>query len=259
MGLNLQLNNITSEFPFVVTPEFPISLSRIVSINIVDVESPTTNEDGTPSNFEFAGTTTKQFQIKYQQIDTETMKPVEKYYTQIEKFIVRVKNAGETNESFSKLMIGEIQRLSHFTEVVLKVVNKTLDVADVNAILTKLDFSMEDSVESYIDKHSKLFDFFFNQIKDIKLDGVYFWFKLVAAYKDGTYLEIPSYIKQGYLELYKQGVATNLFIGASESITLLKKEVKGSQNQVSAIGTGNVGNSDAAKTSSLVASLLGKQ
>lgn len=205
-----------------------LSLGKILSITLEDTEVSLTNQDGTPSSWEFAGCKLPNIVIEFEQV-VGPKDPAKRYITVRESITSTTDKNGTPVEIklWADLTMNLFKRLQHYVNVFNE---GNLAPIDSKMALPKIAFS--DAKEKRIADMRKMFAEYVRVLTAKRADGkarfegITFWMAVIADPKSGTYFRLPDFVGKGYLEVFKQNTPPTIEIPNSASVVLTKKTDK---------------------------------
>lgn len=211
-----------------------LCLGKLVSVEVVKSESPKIKDDGTENTYQFAGLNVPALKFTFNNhVRKDDKDKAERIFIHVEKSIISVKNDGERMEDkdLENLYTQMWDRIKHIHDTYKNDVNykafKALPEVDPDAPADKLNEQFTDFFEAIATA--------FNSGKNDKPvflgeedKKLVVYMKLVAEYKQRRYLTFPTFVGEGFIERWKQGVPPTIELKPSDTQELKAKGAKAS-------------------------------
>ena len=218
---------VTNRLKFKPNPELDdLCLGYIEDVEVVMTEVAKINDKGQESTWEYAGHTIPMLAITFRNyVRKDDADKADRYYVHRERIIGSVMTNGD---KIAKKVLESIyesmwSRIKHIHDAF---------VGDVNYA----PFTSVPGIDEYgkVEERVAQFTAFYNSIADAfnkgKNDkpiyqnadgkGLPCWMKLVAEYKQRKWLEFPTFVGEGFIERYKEGVPPTIELKPAETIQL---------------------------------------
>lgn len=217
--------SVTSDKKFKPRAEFNnLCLGRLVSVEIKETTTPAIDEKGIASTYEYAGVPVPTIVFRYKEEPTAEDK-TERFYTDNFRIVTTKKSDGSaiSLKNFGSILMEAYRHCRHRLDAYVNLPNY------VDAGFPK-PIDMNADINTRIEQWRAFCQFFvdaFNKGKDgnpvfIGADGesALVWIKLTAHYNDRKYLCAPGFVGEGYIELYREGIAPAIELKPGETIEL---------------------------------------
>ena len=230
VDFNVLDTNVESRLRFKPNPDLfgGLCLGTISKkVTIEEHEVSPTNEDGTPSMWEFAGKKLYQLRIEFKQINPDEKDTSERFIEMIETIpSVTDKNGSAIPvKTWNDLTINLFTRLQHLVNVF-----KNANIAPFPKAVTLPKISFSDAPEIRIAAMKKVFEYYAECLnaetteKKPRFEGVTLWMRVVSDPKTGSFYTLPSFVNRGVFEVYKANVKPVLELQPGDSLEIRKKD-----------------------------------
>ena len=235
---------VTRDLKFKPIPELDnLCLGHIQKVEIVDIENRVTNDKGQESKYEYAGLTEPRIKFTFKNDGLGAKQPDEdRYHYHIEKPIISIKNNGEemSEQALENLYMQMFDRLKHIYDAYEGTGNFKTMPSTIPEINEKAP------AKERINQFREFFEFFVNifntgadkenpvfvdKDKDGNLVNVVMVMKLVAEYREGKWLEFPTFVGEGFIERYKAGKKPTIELKPSETVKLKSSDKDESKDE----------------------------
>lgn len=211
-----------------------LCLGKLVSVEVVMNEMSATNADGSLKTWEFAGKTIPSLVFKYENHKLNANEADREFSYRESVIGTQKKDGSEIEVATLKNLYDQMwARIKHQHDVYSKLPNYAKfseAVAKAGTALYTNGSNPKKTTESTI----KAFAEFFTAVaaaftvgannkpvyKDAKGESAPVWLKLLADYSTQKFLTFPTFVGDGFIELYKANVEPAISIKATESIIL---------------------------------------
>lgn len=224
--------NVERRLPFKPDPQIGnLCIGTIDDVELVETETPKFNESGVESDWEYAGHTVPALRITFKQAPTKSdIKP--RYYEHWFKVITSVDNKGDEvpTKTIMALYQGLYGQLRHICNAY-----KGLKEYDMKLSPKCPSIDPKASVEVRIQQFKAFFQFFYDLLQgkgdEPMYKGVKLYIKLVADYRTGKFLTIPTFVGRGFVERVLPDVNPSIALEPNETVVLTKGKAKGGTEQ----------------------------
>lgn len=220
--------NVTSDKKFKCRPEFGnLCMGRLVSVEIRETTTPTVDDKGVASTYEYAGLEIPTLVFRYQEEKTPA-DDVDRFYEDSYRIVTTKKNDGQMVDAktFTNIVMETYRHCRHRLDV-YKACPNFVDPGYPQPI------DMNASIDDRIKQWRSFCEFFVNAFTkgkdgkpvylDVNGNSALLWIKLIAHYGDRKYLCAPSFVGEGYMELFVEGKAPSIEIKPGETVELAAK------------------------------------
>ena len=210
-----------------------LCLGKLVKVEVELKEQASHNEDGSEKTWEMAGKTIPNLVFHYENHKLNVSE-ADREFRHREQCIGTVKKDGSdiSIATLKKLYDQQWARIKHIHDCYAKCSN----YAKIGAALAKAGeawYNNATNPKKTTESTIKAFTNFYNAVVDAfekgkdgkpiymgAKDSVPTWMKLVADYSTGKFLDFPTFVGDGFVEVYRQNVEPAIELKANESVTL---------------------------------------
>lgn len=234
---NFDVNaEVTNKLTFKPIPEQGnFCFGKLVSVDVTTNLAPTTKEDGSESNWEYAGMEIPSLNFNFENHKFTAEEP-DRFFTHKEGIIGLHTSLGERmkEQDIESLFTNMWKRVKHLYDSYSRSESfKPISDKTVKAIQKVFELADEDSKDSTtsvlmlkaITNFYKLLADDFNRVdkpiyKSNSGKSHIMRMKLVPEYKQGKWYTFPSFVGKGFIEMYRKDVPATLEFAPSESVVL---------------------------------------
>lgn len=230
MAIKFDANKeVTNKLKFKPVPELNnLSLATVESVEVVMTEVPKVNDKGQESTWEYAGHTLPSLNIKFKQYHgKDATDKADRFFTFRESIIGAIKKTGDAiaDNVLTALYEAMWDRIKHIHDTFAGTPNYKGfgELPEINE-------------RGKVEDRVKQFTVFFNAIARAFNEGkggkpiyviedkpVICWLKLLAEYSEGKYLTNPTFVGEGFIEKFVNGVPPTIEVKPNETIVLRSK------------------------------------
>jgi hypothetical protein len=210
-----------------------LCLGKLVGVTVEMKEQASTNEDGSEKTWEMAGKTIPSLVFHYENHKINASE-ADREFRHRESMIGTMKKDGsEISLATLKNLYDQMwARIKHIHDGYAKCSN----YAKIGAALAKAGEALYNNAtnsKKTTESTIKVFTAFFDAVADAFTKGkdgkpiymgakesIPMWLKLVADYSTGKYLDFPTFVGDGFVEVYRAQVEPAIELKANETITL---------------------------------------
>lgn len=229
---------VTSKLKFKPVEEFDnLCLGKLVSVEVVENESAKINDQGVESNWEYAGNMIPKLKFNFESVKHPKQSESEydtRYYTHTEEIIGAITKTGEPikSKTLIRLYTSMFDRIKHIYDAY----STTTNYKPLADNIPEIDETTNIPSEARVKQFKKFFMFFVNSFNK-GLDGktpifmangksIAMTMKLVADYRSGKFLAFPTFVGEGFIEVFKSGKRPTIEIKPDERVTLIAEVPK---------------------------------
>jgi len=227
---------VTNKLKFKPDHEFNnLCLGKLLNVEVTKNKHEKFDEKGKESTWEYAGMMIPNLVFSFKQVHREeSFDKAERFYDHREGIITQTKRNGEPIEMKKVMEMYEAMwdRIKHIHDAFQSSPNYK-PFGDIPEIDEKADAATR------LEQITKFFDFVaasFNKGKndkpiyvDTNDQPIILWMKLLPEYKEGKYLTFPTFVGEGFIERYVNGVKPTIEVKPHESVELTGMTRKGEE------------------------------